>query len=127
ERRKRTTFVRNGEAQSGAVGGPSNEGGGAIGQGRQFLRRTSIDVGSIQVMILGEDDCAPVGGPRRVVADQTTQTPRSSTGQRNHPQGLIPLEQGTRSQQLRAVRRDSRWKRPSERSPNRARRTIDFT
>ena len=67
ERRKRNV-VRNGEAQSGAVGGPSNDGGGTIGQGRQFLRRTSIDVGSIQLMILGEDDCAPVWGPRRVVA-----------------------------------------------------------
>src|SRR5215469_15425786 len=128
ERRNRTIDVRNGEAQSGAVRGPSNEGGGdTIGQGRQFLRCSSIDVGSIQLIILGEDDCAPVGGPGRVMADQTTQTPRSSTGQQNHPQGLIPLEQGTRSQQLRAVRRDSRYKRPSERSPNRARRTVDFT
>src|SRR5262249_53245110 len=118
ERRKRNVVVRNGEAQSGAVRGPSNEGGDTIGQGGKFLGRTPIDVGSIQLMILGEDDCMPVGGPGRVVADQTTQTPRSSTGQRNHPQGLIPLEQGTPSQQLRAVRRDSAQKRPSERSPN---------
>src|SRR5262249_50919431 len=120
--------IRNGEAQSGAVRGPSNDGGGTTGQGRQFLRRASINVGSIQIMILGEDDCAPVGGPGRIVAGQTPQTPRSPAGQRNHPQGLIiPMEQGTSSQQLRAVRRNSRWKRPSERSPNRGRWTIAYT
>src|SRR5262249_30774073 len=127
ERKRTKVVVRNGEAQSGAVRGPSNEGGGTIGQGRQFLGRTAIDVGSTQLVILGEDDCAPVRGPGRVVTDQTTQTPRSSTGQQNYPQGLIPLEQRARSQQLRAVRRDSAQKRPSERSPNRARRTIACT
>ena len=128
ERRKRTTLVRNGEAHSGAVGGPSNEGGSSIGKGRQFLRRTSIDVGSIQVMILGEDDCAPVGGPGRVMADQTTQTPAwKFHWVAKPPIGVDPTGTRHSSRQLRAVRRNSGWKRPSERSQNRARRTIDFT